>query len=140
MKKRRIVITGLGTINPLGNNINEFWKNCIAGKSGAAPITRFDTSKFKTNFACEVKGFNAENYFERKDVRKYDLFTQYAVAATDEAIKNAGLNFEGLTDSERAKIGVIWASGYGGISTFEQQLQEFYGGDGTPRFNPFFYP
>jgi 3-oxoacyl-[acyl-carrier-protein] synthase II len=140
MKKRRVVITGLGTINPLGNSVPEFWKNCIAGKSGAGPITRFDTSKFKTNFACEVKGFNAENYFDKKDIRKYDLFTQYAVAATDEAVKDAGLNFEGLQPSERARIGVIWASGYGGISTFEQQLQEFHSGDGTPRFNPFFIP
>ncbi|WP_259069902.1 beta-ketoacyl-ACP synthase II [Mucilaginibacter sp. X4EP1] len=140
MKKRRIVITGLGTINPLGNNVSEFWSNCIAGKSAAGLITKFDTSKFKTNFACEVKGFNAEDYFDRKDIRKYDLFTQYAVAAADEAIKDAGLNFEGITDSERAKIGVIWASGYGGISTFEQQLQEFHSGDGTPRFNPFFIP
>jgi 3-oxoacyl-[acyl-carrier-protein] synthase II len=140
MKKRRVVITGLGTINPLGNNVDTFWQNCIAGKSGAGLITKFDTSKFKSNFACEVKGFNAEDYFDKKDIRKYDLFTQYAVAATDEAIKDAGLNFEGLNDSERAKIGVIWASGYGGISTFEQQLQEFYSGDGTPRFNPFFIP
>jgi len=140
MKKRRIVITGLGTINPLGNNVGTFWDNCIAGKSAAGPITKFDTSKFKTKFACEVKGFNAEAYFDRKDIRKYDLFTQYAVAATDEAIKDAGLSFEGLTESERAKIGVIWASGYGGISTFEQQLQEFHSGDGTPRFNPFFIP
>ncbi len=140
MKKRKVVITGLGTINPLGNNVNEFWKNCIAGKSGAGPITKFDTSKFKSSFACEVKGFNAEDYFDRKDIRKYDLFTQYAVAATDEAIKDARLNFEGLEDSERARIGVIWASGYGGISTFEQQLKEFYSGDGTPRFNPFFIP
>ncbi|TWI94805.1 3-oxoacyl-[acyl-carrier-protein] synthase II [Mucilaginibacter frigoritolerans] len=140
MKKRRVVVTGLGTINPLGNNVNEFWNNCIEGKSGAGPITKFDSSKFKTHFACEVKGFNAEDYFSRKDIRKYDLFTQYAVAATDEAVKDAGLNFEGLNDKERAKIGVIWASGYGGISTFEEQLQEFYSGDGTPRFNPFFIP
>lgn len=140
MKKRRVVVTGLGTINPLGNKVADFWKNCIAGKSGAAPITKFDTSKFKTKFACEVSGFNGEDYFSRKDLKKYDPFTQYAVAATDEAVKDAGLDFESLDDHQRARMGVIWASGYGGISTFEEQLQEFYSGDGTPRFNPFFIP
>ncbi|WP_256013986.1 beta-ketoacyl-ACP synthase II [Desertivirga xinjiangensis] len=140
MKKRRVVITGLGTINPLGNNIATFWENIIAGKSGAAPITHFDASRFKTQFACEVKEFKGEDYFEKKDLRKYDLFTQYAVAATEEAVKDAGLSFEELGVSQRAKIGVIWASGYGGITTFEQQLKDFYAGDGTPRFNPFFIP
>jgi 3-oxoacyl-[acyl-carrier-protein] synthase II len=137
---KRVVITGLGAITPLGNNVPEFWENILAGKSGAGPITKFDASKFKTNFACEVKGFNAEDYIERKEIRKYDLFTQYAVAASDEAIKDAGLDFKSMPQQERFEVGVIWASGNGGISTFEEQLKEFYGGDGTPRFNPFFIP
>ena len=140
MKIRRVVITGMGTINPLGNSIPEFWENVLAGKSGAGVITKFDPLKFKTQFACEVKGFAGENYFERKDLRKYDLFTQYAVGATTEAVADSDLDFTSLTESERSRIGVIWASGYGGISTFEEQVKEFYKGDGTPRFNPFFIP
>ncbi|RZJ65918.1 MAG: beta-ketoacyl-[acyl-carrier-protein] synthase II [Flavobacterium sp.] len=137
---KRVVITGLGAITPLGNSVPEFWKNIIAGKSGAGPITKFDTTLFKTKFAHEVKDFNAENYFDRKDVRKYDPFTQYAVAASDEAIRDSGIDFANLSDGERAEVGVIWASGNGGITTFEQQLSEFHAGDGTPRFNPFFIP
>ncbi|NUY79508.1 beta-ketoacyl-ACP synthase II [Flavobacterium sp. MAH-1] len=137
---KRVVITGLGAITPLGNNVAEFWKNIISGKSGAGPITKFDASLFKTRFAHEVKDFEPEKYFERKEVRKYDLFTQYAVAASDEAIADSGLDFANISDAERAEVGVIWASGNGGISTFEEQLQEFNSGDGTPRFNPFFIP
>ncbi len=137
---RRVVITGLGAITPIGNTVDEFWKNILAGKSGAGPITKFDASKFKTRFACEVKGFNGEAHIERKEIRKYDLFTQYAVVATDEAIKDSGLDFESMTVRERAEVGVIWASGNGGIGTFEEQLKEFHMGDGTPRFNPFFIP
>ncbi|RZJ73096.1 beta-ketoacyl-ACP synthase II [Flavobacterium sp.] len=137
---KRVVITGLGAITPLGNSVGEFWKNIVAGKSGASEITKFDTSKFKTKFAHEVKDFNAENYFERKEIRKYDLFTQYAVAASDEAILDSGLDFSTFSDEQRAEVGVIWASGNGGITTFEQQLKEFHSGDGTPRFSPFFIP
>jgi len=137
---KRVAITGLGAITPLGNSVPEFWANILAGKSGAGPITRFDASKFKTNFACEVKGFNAEDYIEKKEVRKYDTFTQYAIAASDEAIKDARLNFTTMPQHERFDVGVIWASGNGGIGTFEEQLREFHTGDGTPRFNPFFIP
>ncbi|MES2681222.1 MAG: beta-ketoacyl-ACP synthase II [Bacteroidota bacterium] len=137
---KRVVITGLGAITPLGNSVNEFWDGIIAGRSAAAPITKFDATKFKTRFASEVKNFSPENYFEKKEARKYDLFTQYAVAASDEAIKDAGLDFKNLSLEERAMTGVIWASGNGGIGTFEEQLKEFYSGDGTPRFNPFFIP
>lgn len=140
MKNRRVVVTGLGTVNPLGLQVQEFWKNLIAGKSGAAPITKFDTANFKTKFACEVNGFVPENYIERKEIKKYDLFTQYAIAASQEAVEDAGLQFESLSVQQRARIGVIWASGYGGISTFESQLAEFNAGDGTPRFNPYFIP
>ena len=137
---KRVVITGLGALTPLGNSVSEFWQNITAGKSGAAPITKFDTSKFKTHFACEVKGFNAETYIDKKEVKKYDLFTQYAIAATDEAIKDAGLDFATMDERERYEVGVIWASGNGGIGTFEEQLREFHTGDGTPRFNPYFIP
>lgn len=137
---KRIVITGLGAITPLGNSVSEFWNNIVAGKSGAGPITKFDASLFKTQFANEVKGFDSEQYFTRKESRKYDLFTQYAVAASDQAIADSGLDLSILTDEQRVDIGVIWGSGIGGISTFEEQLQEFHLGDGTPRFNPFFIP
>lgn len=137
---KRVVITGLGAITPLGNTVNEFWKNILAGKSGAGPITKFDASKFKTQFACEVKNFAPETFIDKKELRKYDMFTQYAIAATDEAIKDSGLDFTAMDVRQRAQVGVIWASGNGGISTFEEQLHEFNKGDGTPRFNPFFIP
>lgn len=139
MKKelKRVVITGMGAITPLGNTIDEFWKNIVAGQSGIDLITKFDTTHFKTKFAGVVKGFNAANYFEKNEARKYDLFTQYAVAAADEAIKNAGLDFEKLNKN---KIGVIWGSGNGGIQTFQEQLIEFANGNGVPRFNPYFIP
>jgi 3-oxoacyl-[acyl-carrier-protein] synthase II len=137
---KRVAITGLGAITPLGNSVNEFWNNIVAGKSGAGPITKFDASKFKTQFACEVKDFNIEAYVDKKEARKYDLFTQYAIAATEEAVKDAGLDFAAMPQSERFDVGVIWASGNGGIGTFEEQLNEFHSGDGTPRFNPFFIP
>ena len=137
---KRVAITGLGAITPLGNTVDEFWKNIVAGKSGAGPITKFDTTKFKTHFACEVKGFNAEKYIEKKELRKYDMFTQYAIAASDEAIKDAKLDFTSMDITQLAEIGVIWASGNGGIGTFEEQLREFHAGDGTPRFSPFFIP
>ncbi len=137
---KRVVITGLGALTPLGNTVSEFWKNIVEGKSGAGPITKFDSSKFKTHFACEVRGFDPEVYIDKKEVKKYDLFTQYAIAATDEAIKDAGLDFAAMSEEERYNIGVIWASGNGGIGTFEEQLREFHTGDGTPRFNPYFIP
>ena len=137
---KRVVITGMGALTPLGNTVSEFWENVVAGKSGAGPITKFDTSKFKTHFGCEVKGFNGEEYVEKRELKKYDLFTQYAIATTDHAIKDAGLDFAEMSEAERYEVGVIWASGNGGIGTFEEQLKEFYMGDGTPRFSPFFIP
>ena len=137
---KRVVITGLGAITPLGNSVDEFWKNIVAGKSAAGPITKFDSEKFKTHFACEVKGFDIEQYLDKKEVKKYDLFTQYAIAASDQAIKDAGLNFDSMDEADRYDIGVIWATGNGGIGTFESQLKEFNTGDGVPRFNPYFIP
>ncbi|WP_316813835.1 beta-ketoacyl-ACP synthase II [Pedobacter heparinus] len=137
---KRVVVTGLGAITPLGNTVSEFWKNIVAGKSGTAAITKFDTAKFKTNFAAEVKDFDIEAYIDKKEVKKYDLYTQYAIAASDQAIQDSGLNFETMPETERYEVGVIWASGNGGISTFEQQLKEYHLGDGTPRFSPYFIP
>jgi len=121
---KRVVITGAGAITPLGNSVNEFWRNIVAGKSGVDLITKFDTTNFKTKFAAEVKGFDATGYFEKNEARKYDLFTQYGVAAAEEAIKNAGLDFDKLN---RNKIGVIWGSGNGGIQSFQDQLEDFFG-------------
>jgi len=137
---KRVVITGLGAITPLGNSVDRFWQNIIAGKSGAAEISRFDTTKFKTHFGCEVKDFKAEEYIEKKEIRKYDLFTQYAIAASDQAITDAGLDFKMMDETERYEVGVIWGSGNGGIGTFEEQLKEYHKGDGTPRFSPFLIP
>jgi len=134
---KRVVITGMGAITPLGNSVNEFWKNILAGKSGVNFITKFDTTNFKTKFAGEVKGFNASAYFEKNEARKYDLFTQYAIAAAEEAIKNAALDFDKLNKN---KIGVIWGSGNGGIQTFQDQLEDFFKGNKHPRFNPYFIP
>lgn len=137
---KRVVVTGMGAITPLGNSVPEFWKNIIAGKSGAAPITKFDTAKFKTRFGCEVRDFDSTKYLDKKELKKYDLFTQYAIAASDEAIKDAQLDFNSMDEKERYEIGVIWASGNGGMATFEEQVSEFHLGDGTPRFNPYFVP
>ena len=136
---KRVAITGLGLLTPLGNTVNEFWQNIVAGKK-AAPITKFDVSKFKTRFGCEVKDFHPENHFEKKEIKKYDLFSLYAMAASDQALADAGLNPATMKDEELYEIGVIWASGNGGIGTFEEQLKDFYAGDGTPRFNPYFIP
>ncbi len=137
MQTRRVVITGAGAITPLGNSVNEFWNNLLAGKSGAGPITRFDTSKFKTHFACEVKGYDARNHFDVKEARKMDLFTQFAVVAATQAVEDAGL----LSDTlNKRRVGVIWGSGNGGFLTFQEQVLEFAKGDGTPRFSPFFIP
>ena len=137
---KRVVITGLGVISPLGNSVNEFWQNIVEGKSGARPITKFDAAKFKTRFACEVNGFNAEEYIEKKEIKKYDLFTQYAIAASNQAITDAKLDFKSMDEKERYQVGVIWGSGNGGIGTFEEQLKEFNTGDGTPRFSPYMIP
>lgn len=134
---KRVVITGLGALTPIGNNVNDFWQSLVNGVSGAAPITRFDASKFKTKFACELKNFDPLNYIEKAEARKYDLFTQYALIAVEEAIKDSNINFENLN---RNRIGVIWGSGNGGIGTFQQQVMEYAQADGTPRFNPFFIP
>jgi 3-oxoacyl-[acyl-carrier-protein] synthase II len=137
MELKRVVITGLGALTPLGNNVTDFWNSLGDGKSGAAPITRFDASKFKTRFACEVKGFDPANFFDRKEARKLDLFSQFALACVDEAIKNANITEEGVNHD---RIGVIWASGIGGLRTFLDETMGFLQGDGTPRFNPFFIP
>ncbi|HRG78164.1 MAG TPA: beta-ketoacyl-ACP synthase II [Cyclobacteriaceae bacterium] len=134
---KRVVVTGLGAITPVGNSIDELWANLVAGKSGVGLITKFDTTHFKTKFAAEVKNFNASQYFEKNEARKYDLFTQYAVAAADESIKSARIDFEKLN---RSKIGVIWGSGNGGILTFQDQVEEFVNGKKFPRFNPYFIP
>jgi 3-oxoacyl-[acyl-carrier-protein] synthase II len=139
MKKelKRVVVTGLGAITPLGNSADELWTNLVAGKSGVGLITKFDTSKFKTKFAAEVKNFISTNYFEKNEARKYDLFTQYAVAAADEAIRSAGIDFDNVNKN---RVGVIWGSGNGGILTFQDQVEEFVKGGKTPRFNPYFIP
>ena len=134
---RRVVITGLGALTPIGNSVQEYWNNLIAGVSGAGPITRFDASKFKTQIACEVKNFNPENYFDRKEVRKYDRCSHFGIVCADEAFKDSGLDLE-ATDPNR--VGVIWASGIGGLETFANEVMAFALGDGTPRFNPFFIP
>lgn len=138
MELRRVVVTGLGAITPLGNNVTDYWNNLLNGVSGAAPITRFDASKFKTRFACEVKGFNPEEYLERKEARKIDLFSQYGLCSAIQAVKDAGLDGENAFDPDRA--GVIWGSGIGGLQTFQDECFAFAKSDGTPRFNPFFIP
>lgn len=137
MELKRVVITGLGAITPLGNNVADYWQGLLDGKSGAAPITLFDASKFKTQFACEVKDFDPGKYLDRKEARKLDRFSQLAIASSEEAVQDAGLLNAGL-DPDR--IGVIWGSGIGGLRTFLDEVSNFAKGDGTPRFNPFFIP
>lgn len=137
---KRVVITGLGAITPLGNTVESFWAGILQGKSGAGPITKFDAGNFKTKFACEVKNFDPLEYLEKKEIKKYDLFTQYAIAASDQALQDAGLDATVMTPELRIETGVIWASGNGGIGTFEEQVKEYYLGDGTPRFSPYFIP
>ncbi len=134
---RRVVITGMGALTPIGNNLSEFWQGLKEGKSGAAPITYFDCSEFKTKFACELKNFDPLNFFDRKEIKKLDRFTQYALVSTDEAINDSGLNIE---KENKDRIGVIWGSGIGGLETFQNEVIEFQKGDGSPRFNPFFIP
>ena len=137
MELKRVVVTGMGAITPLGKSVPEFWDGLINGVSGADNITQFDTSKFKTKFACEVKDFEPTNYLERKEARKIDRFTQFALIASDQAVKDAGISKENV-DVDR--VGVIFASGIGGMATFQDDVMEFARGDGTPRFNPFFIP
>ncbi|HSH52100.1 MAG TPA: beta-ketoacyl-ACP synthase II [Bacteroidales bacterium] len=137
MEFKRVVITGLGAITPIGNNIDEYWDNLINGVSGSGLITHFDASKFKTRFACEVKNFNSIDHFDRKEVRKLDLFAQFALYVADQAIKDSGVDLEKLNHD---RAGVIWGSGIGGINTFLDEVRNFVQGDGTPRFSPFFIP
>ena len=134
---KRVVVTGLGALTPIGNNVSEYWANLLSGQSGAAPITHFDASNFKTRFACEVKNFNVSDYIDRKEARKQDPYTQYAVVATAEAMQDSNIDLHTI-DLDRA--GVIWGSGIGGIKTFYDEVSAFAKGDGTPRFNPFFIP
>ena len=137
MELRRVVVTGLGAMTPLGKSVTEYWKNLVSGVSGADTITRFDHSKFKTHFACEVKDFDPEDYFERKEARKLDLYAQFAIAASDEAIKDSGLDLDVLN---MGRAGVILGVGIGGLSTFFNECVNFAEGGGVPRFNPFFIP
>lgn len=130
-------MTGIGTINPLGNNIQEYFANLKAGVSGAAPVTHFNAEKFKTKFACEVKGYNWEDFFDRKEVRKYDLFSQYAMVAADQAVKDSGLDLDNI---DKSRIGVIWASGIGGLKSMFDEISGYISGGNTPRFSPFFIP
>ena len=134
---RRGVITGLGALTPIGETVDSYWSGLKAGKSGAAPITKFNTEKFKAKFACELKEFNAADHFDRKELRKYDAFSQYALVAADEAVRDAEVDFDTL---DKTRAGVIWGSGNGGIQTFQDQMTEFCEGDGTPRFTPYFIP
>lgn len=137
MQLKRVVVTGLGALTPIGNNLEEYWNGLRAGKSGSAPITYFDTEKFKTKFACELKGFVATNHFDRKEARKLDRFAQYALVSSDEAIADAGLDLEKI---DKFRTGVIWGAGIGGLETFQNEVVGYAQGDGTPRFNPFFIP
>ncbi|OOG77231.1 beta-ketoacyl-ACP synthase II [Algoriphagus sp. A40] len=137
MNLKRVVVTGLGALTPIGNTTEEFWKGLINGVSGAAPITRFDASLFKTQFACEVKNLDLDQFIERKEARKMDAFTQYAMITADEAIIDSGLDLESI---DKSRAGVIWGSGIGGLRTFQEEVTDFAKGDGTPRFNPFFIP
>jgi 3-oxoacyl-[acyl-carrier-protein] synthase II len=134
---RRVVVTGLGALTPIGNSVPEFWNNLITGGNGAGPITRFDTSKFKTQIACEVKNFSADDYFDRKEVRKYDRCSHFGIVCADEAFRDSGID---LATIDLDRVGVIWASGIGGLETFAAEVTAFALGDGTPRFNPFFIP
>ncbi|MDY8135113.1 beta-ketoacyl-ACP synthase II [Aquimarina sp. 2201CG5-10] len=137
MNLKRVVVTGLGALTPIGNNINEYWDGLVNGKSGCAPITYFDTEKFKTKFACEVKNYTPTDYFDRKEARKLDRFAQYAIVSSEEAIKDADIDLEKV---DKFRVGVIWGAGIGGLETFQQEVIGYAGGDGTPRFNPFFIP
>jgi 3-oxoacyl-[acyl-carrier-protein] synthase II len=134
---KRVVVTGLGAITPLGNDVNTFWKNAVAGVSGSARITKFDPTLFRTQIACEVKNFHAADFLDRSDIKRTDTFTQYALVSADEAIKDSGFDFEKMDPFD---VGVIWGTGQGGMETFEQQVTEYATGDGHPRYSPFFVP
>jgi len=137
MQTKRVVVTGLGALTPIGSNVSAYWDGLVSGKSGGASITYFDASKFKTQFACELKGYDPNDHFDRKEVRKMDKFTQYAMVASDEAILDAGLTHDTL---DKTRVGVIWGAGIGGLETFQNEVLDFAAGNGTPRFNPFFIP
>ena len=137
MEPRRVVVTGLGALTPIGNTLPEYWEGLISGTSGAAPITYFDASKFKTQFACELKGFDPLDFMDRKEARKNDRFAQYALVSTQEAIEDSGLDLDKI---DKDRVGVIWGAGIGGLETFQNEVLNFASGDGTPRFNPFFIP
>ncbi|MEN8768221.1 MAG: beta-ketoacyl-ACP synthase II [Candidatus Arcticimaribacter sp.] len=137
MSPRRVVVTGLGALTPIGNSVPAYWEGLISGKSGAAPITYFDATDFKTQFACELKGFNALDHFDRKEARKQDRFTQYALVSSDEALLDAGITSENV---DQDRVGVIWGAGIGGLETFQNEVLNFADNDRKPRFNPFFIP
>ncbi|TSE09377.1 beta-ketoacyl-ACP synthase II [Aquimarina algiphila] len=137
MNLKRVVVTGLGALTPIGNNIDEYWNGLVDGKSGCAPITYFDTEHFKTKFACEIKNYNPTDYFDRKEARKLDKFAQYAIVSSEEAIKDAAIDLEKV---DKFRVGVIWGAGIGGIETFQEEVIGYANGNGTPRFNPFFIP
>jgi 3-oxoacyl-[acyl-carrier-protein] synthase II len=137
MELKRVVVTGLGALTPIGNTVSEYWDGLKNGKSGCAPITYFDTEKFKTKFACEIKNYDPSDHFDRKEARKLDKFAQYALISSDEAIIDAGIN---LDEIDKFRVGVIWGAGIGGLETFQNEVINFAEGDGTPRFNPFFIP
>ena len=137
MTPRRVVVTGLGALTPIGNTLPEFWEGLVSGKSGAAPITYFDSTEFKTKFACELKNFNVLDFMDRKEARKQDRFTQYALVATQEAIENSALPLDAI---DKDRVGVIWGAGIGGLETFQNEVLNFAENDKKPRFNPFFIP
>lgn len=137
MELKRVVVTGLGALTPIGNTKDEYWEALVKGKSGAAPITYFNTEKFKTKFACELKNFEVTDFIHRKDARKMDRFTQYAMVASDEAIADSKLDLDTI---DKLRVGVIWGAGIGGLETFQNEVLNFAAGDGTPKFNPFFIP
>lgn len=137
MQLKRVVVTGLGALTPIGNTIEEYWNGLINGVSGAAPVTYYDAAKFKTRFACELKNFNVTDFIDRKEARKMDRFTQYALVASDEAILDSGLDLDKIN---KLRVGVIWGAGIGGLETFQNEVLDFAAGDGSPRFNPFFIP
>ncbi|MGB0366492.1 MAG: beta-ketoacyl-ACP synthase II [Flavobacteriaceae bacterium] len=137
MSPRRVVVTGLGALTPIGNSVPAYWQGLISGNSGAAPITYFDATDFKTQFACELKGFNALDHFDRKEARKQDRFTQYAMVSSDEAIRDAGITLENI---DQDRVGVIWGAGIGGLETFQKEMLNFVDNGLKPRFNPFFIP
>ena len=134
---RRVVITGLGALTPIGNNLESYWTNLQAGKSGAGPITQFDSTNFRTKFACEVKDYNPLDHFHRKEARKLDRFVQYALIATEEAIQDSQLVSDSL---DHNRVGVIWSSGIGGLKVFQDEIENYAANNGVPRFNPFFIP